>query len=152
MMYGLFRESLLEPVRFNAPWIDRVHLDSVPNANIRDCFREGEASAVYRAANGELRAGRAPSRADDVQYGTPPRLEVRPRRAGQAHRTKKLQRESVRPVRVRQFKKIATLCGAGIIHNDVDGAVSLERGVHQGRRNVRSAKVPHDGGRVAAAG
>src|SRR6266851_9109341 len=152
MMYGFRRERLLEPVRFDAAGIDRIHLNAIPNSNICYCLREREAGAVHRTADCEFRAGSASSCANDVQHGTASRLKVRPCRARQAHRSKKLQSESVRPVRIRQFKKIPALCRPGIIHDDVDSAVSLEGGVHYSGRSAGIAEVLRDDSRSAAGG
>src|SRR5216684_1879353 len=109
MMYGLRRERLLETIRFDTAGIDCIHLNAILNSNICYCLREREASAVHRTADCEFRAGSASPCADDVQHGTASRPKVRPCRARQADRGKKLQSESVRPVRIRQFKKISAL-------------------------------------------
>ncbi len=75
---------------------------------------------------------------------------MRPGSAREPDCAEKLQREPIRPVCLRQLKKIAPARGPGIVHDNVNRAISLERGVQESRRSLRSAEIACKGYRRSA--
>ena len=70
------------------------------------------------------------------------RLELRPRRANQANGREELQRKAVAPVLVAQVLKVPAPGCAGVVDDDVDGAVGIERRPREGRWRIRSSANP----------
>src|SRR5258708_38168718 len=119
--------------------IDDVELHAVGDSQLGNSFGKRVYGGFDGASDGELGAGRAAAGTRDVDHGAVRGFEMRPGRAGQAHRAEKFEGEAVGPVLVGEFEEGVALRGAGIVDDDVDTLVDLHREVHQPGRVFRHA-------------
>ena len=77
---------------------------------------------------------------------------MRPGRPDQPDGAEELESEAVNPIGLGEFEEITALGGSGAADNDVDCTAGFERGLHQGGRSLRGAKISGKGSRRASIG
>jgi len=77
--------SCLVRFGFGGAGMDRIDIDAVALAELRQALAEHRERAVHRTADEEFRIGGARRSADDVDHVSLRRLEERPEHAGQSH-------------------------------------------------------------------
>ena len=95
-------------------------------------------------------SGHPAAYARNIQHRTRLRFQLRPGRARETHGSEEFQREPIGPVFIGQFQKISALGSAGIVDDDVDLPVSLERKIHGSLRRVHLAQVHCERRRASA--
>ena len=125
--------------------VNRVDLHTIPQAQVSQGFRKRQQRGIDRSTDGELRAGRPAARAGDEDNGSRTGLEVRP--TGRVSRTdpKNLRAKPSGEIVVGQLQELATLGGAGIVHNDVKVSESLDRELNDALAGIGQTQIQGDG-------